>query len=234
MNEMMTRHNTRLYFLAVAVVCLAVANADGSEPVLPGAVGFSTTAHAGRGGRIIRVTNFSDKGPGSLRAAVEAKGTRIVVFEVGGVIDLNRNTINITEPFLTVAGQTAPSPGITLIRGGISIRAANVLIRHLRVRPGDAGGITLLADKPVWPEGLQPLPAKEVVDHVVKHAGARPADRDAIDRRIIQNFLDRKGRIIDSQEEVEGYPRYKMTRRPLDVPNDDVQGWLARMAAAVE
>lgn len=70
----MTRHNTHLYLLAVAVVCLAVANARGSEPVFPGTVGFGTDARAGRGGRIIRVANLNAKGPGSLRAAVEAKG----------------------------------------------------------------------------------------------------------------------------------------------------------------
>ena len=106
----MTRHNTHLHLLAVGVVCLAVATAGGSEPVFPGAVGFGTDARAGRGGRIIRVTNLDSKGPGSLRAAVEAKGPRIVVFEVGGVIDLNRDNVSVTEPFLTVAGQTAPSP----------------------------------------------------------------------------------------------------------------------------
>ena len=47
------------------------------------------------------------------------RGPRIIVFEVGGVIDLGRRTLMIEAPFLTIAGQTAPSPGITLIRGGI-------------------------------------------------------------------------------------------------------------------
>ena len=97
-----------------------------------------------------------------------------------------------------------------------------------------AGKINLLDRRPVWPEGFRPLSARKVVDYVVGHAGARPRDRDAIDRRIIQNFLDRKGRIIDSQEEVEGYLSYRTTHRPLNIPNHDVQGWLARMAAQVE
>src|SRR5262249_188213 len=34
---------------------------------------------------------------------------------------------------------TAPAPGITLIRGGLQIRTHDVLLRHLRIRPGDAG-----------------------------------------------------------------------------------------------
>ncbi|WP_033923396.1 pectate lyase family protein [Sphingomonas sp. 37zxx] len=107
-----------------------------SLPAFPGAQGWAAATPGGRGGRIIRVTTLAKDGPGSLRAALEAKGPRIVVFEVGGVIDLGRDTITIDEPFLTIAGQTAPSPGITIIRGGIDIRAHDVIVRHLRVRPG--------------------------------------------------------------------------------------------------
>lgn len=106
-----------------------------NSTVPAGVQGWAAT-QGGRGGQILRVTTLAESGPGSLRAALEAKGPRIVVFEVGGVIDLGRKTITIDEPFLTIAGQTAPSPGITLIRGGIDIRANDVIVRHLRVRPG--------------------------------------------------------------------------------------------------
>ncbi len=61
------------------------------------------------------------------------------MFEVGGVIDLGRETVKIREPFLTIAGQTAPSPGVTLIRGGIDILTHDVIVQHIRVRPGEAG-----------------------------------------------------------------------------------------------
>lgn len=105
----------------------------------PGALGWAAHTPAGRGGQIIRVTNLNGDGPGSLRAAVETKGPRIVVFEVGGVIDLDRKTLKITEPYLTIAGQTAPSPGITLIRGGIDLGGHDVVIQHIRVRVGEAG-----------------------------------------------------------------------------------------------
>ena len=93
----------------------------------------------GAGGRVIRVTTLAKDGPGSFRAALEAKGPRIVVFEVGGVIDLGRETLTISEPFLTIAGQTAPSPGITLIRGGIDLKAHDVVLSHLRVMTGADG-----------------------------------------------------------------------------------------------
>jgi hypothetical protein len=124
------------------------AAAAGPKLAFPGALGWAATTPGGRGGRIIRVTNLNADGPGSLREAVEAKGPRIVVFEVGGVIDLNQKTLTVKEPFLTIAGQTAPSPGITLIRAGIDVDSHDVIIQHLRVRPGDAGA----AKKSGWEE----------------------------------------------------------------------------------
>jgi hypothetical protein len=93
----------------------------------------------GAGGQIVRVTTLAKDGPGSLKAALDTKGPRIVVFEVGGVIDLGRDTLTITEPFLTVAGQTAPSPGITIIRGGIDLKSHDVVMSHIRVMTGVDG-----------------------------------------------------------------------------------------------
>lgn len=110
-----------------------------TSPAFPGAVGFGTETPGGRGGRVIKVTNLNLAGPGSFAAAVESKGPRIVVFEVGGVIDLEATVLTITEPFLTIAGQTAPNPGITFIRGGVNVRTHDVVIQHLRVRAGDVG-----------------------------------------------------------------------------------------------
>ena len=101
--------------------------------------GWAKTA-GGRGGRIIRVTTLAATGPGSLKEALETKGPRVVVFEVGGQIDLGEMTLDVKEPFLTIAGQTAPSPGITLIRGkGLAIHTHDVIVQHIRVRTGDAG-----------------------------------------------------------------------------------------------
>lgn len=122
---------------------VAVQAAQGSmsretaQLAFPGAQGWAAHTPGGRGGRILRVTTLAAEGPGSFAEAVTAKGPRIVVFEVGGVIDLGMKELRITEPFLTIAGQTAPQPGITLIRGGLTIGAHDVVIRHIRVRPGD-------------------------------------------------------------------------------------------------
>ena len=92
-----------------------------------------------RGGKILRVTTLAPDGPGSLKAAIETPGPRIIVFEVGGVIDMGRKTIEIKHPYLTIAGQTAPGPGITLIRTGIDVKTHDVVMRHLRVYTGVDG-----------------------------------------------------------------------------------------------
>lgn len=85
-----------------------------------------------------------------------------------------------------------------------------------------SGQITELKEKPVWPEGLQAITAKNTVDYVMRHAGARPLDRDETDKRIIKDFQERKGRIIDSQEEVGGYPQTPMTTRKLTIPAENI------------
>ena len=117
----------------------AAAPAPGVQPAFPGAVGWAAATPGGRGGRIIRVTTLAPDGPGSFKAALEAKGRRIIVFEVGGLIDMGRQTLKITEPYVTIAGQTAPSPGITLIKTGIDIATHDVVMRHIRVRTGVDG-----------------------------------------------------------------------------------------------
>jgi hypothetical protein len=94
----------------------------------------------GLGGTILRVTTLNGDGPGSLRQAIENPEPRLVVFDVGGVIDLHGGSIDVRSPWLTVAGQTAPDPGITIIRGSLSVETHDVVIRHIAIRPGDRGG----------------------------------------------------------------------------------------------
>ncbi len=124
---------------AAALAWSASAAASDDAPAFPGAQGWAATTPGGRDGRIVRVTTLASDGPGSFAEAVAATGPRTVVFEVGGVIDLDLKALRIREPFLTIAGQTAPAPGITFIRGGIDIATHDVIVRHIRVRPGDAG-----------------------------------------------------------------------------------------------
>ncbi len=107
-----------------------------SISIIPNEEGFGLKTSAGRGGEIYIISNLNPSGKGSLKECVDAKGPRICLFEVSGTISLSEN-LKITNPYITIAGQTAPSPGILIKGAGIDIQASEVLIQHLRIRVGD-------------------------------------------------------------------------------------------------
>jgi hypothetical protein len=108
-------------------------------------VGRGANAKGGRGGTVYRVTNLSDSGAGSLRACIDASGPRTCVFAVAGQIKV-QSKMRITNPFITIAGQTAPGGGIELAWANAAAEnddvlaienpAHDVVIRYLRIRPG--------------------------------------------------------------------------------------------------
>ncbi|MDR2473371.1 MAG: hypothetical protein LBD53_07430 [Tannerella sp.] len=375
--------------------------------------------------KVIKVTNLNPSGEGSLVWAVNNQGPRIIVFEVGGVIDMNRTSIKINNPYVYIAGQTAPEPGITIVKGGFDIKGHDVIIRHVCVRPGDCGlppasgweedalttvgaynvlidhcsftwatdenltasgprhdgadktshditfsnciiaeglfksthskvnhsmgtlihdycnnvaitgnlyahnnqrnpmlkpnasawivnnlvyapgsgaihasypaeeyaehpdslrlakasvianvlipaadgkkdyfvkgkmsaylydnmiitgygektgdkndrivskDVEILTEKPLNIDDYQIIPAEKVVEEVLRRAGARPANRDAIDSRIIDNVKKGKGKIINSQDEAGGYPAYKQVKRKTSIPATNMEKWLENMS----
>jgi hypothetical protein len=152
------------YALALCGASLGIAAQ--AIPILPGVSGFGTETPAGRGGTVYRVTNLQETGPGSLVACVDASGPRVCVFEISGVIDLSNDLI-IRHPKITIAGQTAPSPGILLRGAGLRIQTSDVLVQHLRVRAGDAlAGPPPVNRDSLKIEGSAEKPVKNVViDH---------------------------------------------------------------------
>ncbi len=126
--------------LAIATVLL-LSQSTNAQLAFPGAEGFGANTPGGRGGAVIQVTNLNDSGPGSLRAACEASGPRIVVFRVSGTINL-QSTIKVTSPYLTIAGQSAPGDGICLKSSGtttMALKTHDIILRYLRIRPGPGG-----------------------------------------------------------------------------------------------
>jgi pectate lyase len=105
-------------------------------PAFPGAEGAGARTPGGRGGEVRLVTNLNDRGPGSLREAVEAAGPRTVVFRVAGIITLE-TPLDIVHPFLTIAGQTAPGDGVCVRGQSVHINTHDVVLRYLRFRRGD-------------------------------------------------------------------------------------------------
>lgn len=137
--------------------------AQSSIPAFPGAEGFGAQSIGGRGGKVFEVTNLNNSGSGSLRACVEASGPRTCVFRTGGTIELSSKLI-INNPYITIAGQTAPGGGIALKRSAgtsgaffnVGRGAHDVVIRYIRIRPGTFGG---------QPDGIGIYGNNVIVDH---------------------------------------------------------------------
>ena len=121
---------------------LMSAAALAQPPAFPGAEGHGRYVTGGRGGRVVHVTNLNDSGTGSFREAVKS-GNRIIVFDVAGVIAL-KSDLKIGDN-ITILGQTAPSPGITLRYYTVQ-PGSNNIIRFLRIRRGEEKNINDGAD----------------------------------------------------------------------------------------
>ena len=120
----------------LATVVTSTVSAASSPPTTWETPPGWTETRGGDGGKTIRVTTLAASGPGSLAAALAATGPRAIAFSVAGVIDLGGRSLKVTEPHVTVAGETAPSPGITVTNGDLSIVTHDVIVRHLRIRAG--------------------------------------------------------------------------------------------------
>lgn len=136
---------TKLLFLLCALMAVTAVPAQDNAakvPAFPGAEGYGKYTVGGRGGKVYVVNTLEDyeKGEtpieGSLRRAVEKRGARTVVFAVSGNIMLKRK-LDITKDSITIAGQTAPAPGICVGGYPVRIKASNVIIRYLRFRMSD-------------------------------------------------------------------------------------------------
>ncbi len=131
----MHHHFCKTLLTAIAIILTATGFTQ--QLAFPTAEGFGAYAKGGRGGQVIYVTNLNDDGVGSLRWAIQQKGPRTVIFAVSGTIELKKR-LDVENPFITIAGQTAPGDGICLKGETLKILTHDVVVRYLRVRVGDA------------------------------------------------------------------------------------------------
>lgn len=168
----------------------------------PGAEGFGRRSRGGRGGKIMPVTTLADHGPGSLRECIDAKGPRICIFRVSGVIRFTTQRPTIRNPFITIAGQTAPGGGIIVTHNGgedgftpiVAKDTHDVVIRHIRVRT-DLNGVHRGANSSFIFENSRNV----IFDHV---SGAWAQDQ------IMTAFLFNDNITISNSIFTQGIPRH--------------------------
>ncbi|PXY40692.1 pectate lyase [Flavobacterium cheongpyeongense] len=111
-----------------------------AQLAFPGAEGYGRFARGGRGGKVVAVTNLNDSGPGSLREAITNDiGPRTIVFNTSGIIQLESRLVS-NQPYITIAGQTAPGKGICIRKAPLGITGNDAIVQNIRVRLG--GGQT--------------------------------------------------------------------------------------------
>lgn len=162
-----------MWCLAIALILFFVASEGSALPAFPDARGCGAHSVGGSGRhlsprqtRIFLISNLNNDGQGSLRECVEYHKPRVCLFEIAGRIDLKRE-MRVLHPYLTIAGETAPSPGILVTGAGMRIEASHVVVRHLEIRVGDA----LEGPAPGIRDGIsigssRQEAAEVVVDHV--------------------------------------------------------------------
>ena len=142
------------YLLTLFAAAISMAAVADDIPAFPGAEGHGRYVTGGRAAdgttKVYHVTNLDDSGTGSLRWALSQSGPRTIVFDVAGYIDL-KSAISIPSN-TTIAGQTAPSPGITLryfTLANDGDNKSNIIIRFIRIRRSQVKDINDSADA-IW------------------------------------------------------------------------------------
>ena len=132
----MTLRKSIAAFFVGLVCAISLTSQSSAMPSRPTA-GSDTLGGLVRGASILTVTSLDDAGPGSLREALSHPGPRVIVFAVGGIVRL-KSDLRIRRPDVTIAGQSAPEPGITITGAALRIQTHDVVVQHIAVRPGAA------------------------------------------------------------------------------------------------
>lgn len=78
---------------------------------------------------------------GAFKAFIDwDQNNKLILFEVSGTMRIN-DYLRIKNSYVTIAGHTAPSPGIMLRNTVLSVNGHDILIQHIRSRSGDTDKI---------------------------------------------------------------------------------------------
>ena len=127
--------------LMLLVMVLTSISIAFSIPAFPGAEGYGAGtrgAYGNSGNQNPAVYKVSDTT--SFKNALKASGSRIITFSKGGTFDFGGGDVYVNNPYLTVAGQTAPGGGVCIKNGSLRLATNNIIIRGLRWRDGRPGG----------------------------------------------------------------------------------------------
>ena len=189
----------------------------GGERTFPRAIGYGAATVGGSGGKIIYVSNHNDAGPGSLRDCLKSPGRRTCVFRVGGVFRFATTPPIIRDPYLTIAGQTAPGGGVLIAHAGgsqartpiVIKRTHDVIVRHVRVR------LDRLSDNR---ESDDAITIEDSHDVIVDHVSASWASDE-----LINGFADNDRITISNSIFSYGIPRHDkcalLSSDPKDAQN---------------
>jgi hypothetical protein len=146
-------------FLFLFLVILCLLRLDSFAYALAGS---STQGGLRSSATVVRVTTLANAGAGSLREAVAKPFPRVIVFDVSGYITLTADLI-INQPYVTIAGQTAPTPGVILRGGSVRVKAHNVTIEHVGIYSGNSSSSAVNDNRdPISVEGIS-SPSSEVI-----------------------------------------------------------------------
>ena len=169
---------------------------DGRQRAFPTAEGFGAAAKGGRGGQVIFVTNTAEEGEGSLRACIDAAGPRTCVFRLSGTITLEKTSLVVRNPYLTIAGETAPGGGVAIrngphqVRPSLEILSHDVIVRHMRLRPGPHEISSCCS-------GALGLYGKDARDIIVDHVSASWGSDETIDSEDATNVTFQWGFVTE-------------------------------------